>query len=523
MRSSRSLLRSVGDFTFATLISRMLGLVRDACFGAFLEKHVADAFMVGITIPSTFRILFAEGALSVAFIPILSRVRMAGGEEEARKFARSVWNLMVVVVGCVVLLAILTAPLYVPLLLNKWQNRDVGIELATEMVRIMFPFLFFISLSAWAMGILNVYGSFFLPAVSPAIYNVVVVCGAVWAGLWMSGVDAARAMAVAVVIGGFLQFCIQVPALCRLGYFPWFTRDSLHPQVRDFLIALTPTLFGLAVYQINIIINRIYFASYLEVGSIAALTYAFRLLQFPQGGLGVAVSAAALPRLAEEAQQSSGTAFCSTMVRSLRALILILIPSSVGLAVISRDLVGVIYNRGKFLSGNLLEPTTSALIAYTAGLFFFSTAKLLTQGFYTYRDVKTPVKIGFVSVVVNILFCYLFVFEIRMGVAGLALASTLASMVQTGFLYYLLRPNLPDFPVGSVLGLIVRVLLCSGVMGWLCYLAIHHFAYLGAGFSGYGLRVLIGVSLGVFVYGVLALLFLWNDVKAVLHRRWHKK
>ncbi|HQO33550.1 MAG TPA: murein biosynthesis integral membrane protein MurJ, partial [bacterium] len=473
------------------------------------------------TIPSTFRILFAEGALSVAFIPILSRLRLTKGEEDAQKFARAIWSLMVLVVGGVVVLAILTAPLYVPLLLNKWQDRDVGIELATQMVQIMFPFLFFISLSAWAMGILNVYGSFFLPAVSPAIYNVVVICGAIWAGLWMSGVDAARAMAAAVVIGGLFQFCIQVPALCRLGYFPWFSRDSLHPQVRNFLVALTPTLFGLAVYQINIIINRIYFASYLEVGSIATLTYAFRLLQFPQGGLGVAVSAAALPRLAEEAQQSSGAAFCATMVRSLRALILILIPSSVGLAVISHDLVGIVYNRGKFLSGGLLEPTTSALIAYTAGLFFFSAAKLLTQGFYVYRDVKTPVKIGFVCVVVNALFCCLLIRP--MGVAGLALASTLSSVVQTGLLYSLLRPRLPDFPAMPVSGLIGRVLLCSGVMGWLCWLAIHHFAYLGDGFSGYGMRVLIGVSLGVFVYGVLAWLLLWEDVKMVLELRRHKE
>lgn len=517
MRPADSLFRSVSHFSLATIISRVLGLVRDACFAAFIPKQIADTFWAGLTIPSTFRMLFAEGALSAAFIPILSRIRLKQGEEEAIRFARAIFNLLVLVVAGLVVLAILTAPLYVSALFHKWQDSPERIAWATQMVQMMFPFLFFISLSAWAMGIQNAHGRFFLPAVSPAVFNTVVICGALFAGLKLSDMKVAQAMAIAVVVGGLFQFAVQFPAVRRLGYLPRVSFQLIHPETRAFLIALGPTVFGLAIYQINLIVNRLYFASYLDPGSITSLTCAFRLLQFPQGVLGVAVATAALPRLARYAAQSSSPAFCDTVVRSLKVLILVLIPASIGLAVIGHDLVGIVYNRREFLIGDLLQPTTSALLAYAAGLLFFSTGKLLTQGFYAHRDVKTPVKVGCLVMIVNIVCCRLLVY--RMGVAGLALASTLASVVQVGLLFVLLLPRLSGFPFRNLGWLIVKGLICSVAMGGACLLTLHSMQVLGANSLGYGTRVVAGVGVGVAVYAGLAWMFLREEVLALLESR----
>jgi putative peptidoglycan lipid II flippase len=492
-------------------------LVRDACFGAFLSKQIADAFWTGITIPSTFRMLFAEGALSAAFVPILSRIRLEQGDDEAGRFARAVFNLMVLVVAALVILAILTAPLYATALFHKWQATPERIALATQMIQMMFPFLFFISLSAWAMGIQNAHGFFFLPAVSPAVYNAAVIGGALYGGLRLSGVRSAQAMALAVVVGGLLQFGIQLPAVRRLGCFPRRAIQLVHPETRAFLLALGPTVFGLAIYQINLIVNRLYFGSYLEPGSITSLTCAFRLLQFPQGVLGVAVATAALPRLAEQAAQCSTEAFCNTVVRSMKALIFVLIPASIGLAVIGHDLVGIVYNRREFRIGELIQPTTSALVAYAAGLFFFSAGKLLIQGFYAYREVKTPVKVGCLTMIVNIVCCRLLVY--RLGVAGLALASTLASLVQVCVLFALLSPRLSGFPLRNLGVLILKVLICSGVMCLACLLILRPFLVLGENSFGYGVRVLMGVSVGLLVYVGLAWLFLRHEVLSLLELR----
>ncbi len=516
MRPIGSLLRSVGHFSLATLISRILGLVRDASFTAFLSKEVADAFWTGITLPSTFRMLFAEGALSAAFIPILSRLRAQQSEEDAREFTRSVLGLLLIVVGIVVLLAILTAPIYVSLLFHKWEDRPGGIILATQMVQMMFPFLLFISLSAWAMGILNAYGIFFLPAVSPAIYNLVVVGGAVFAGLRLSGVDRAYAMAIAVVAGGFSQFTVQVPTLYRHRYSLRATFRNLHPETRTFLRALIPTVFGLAIYQINVIVNRLYFGSYLEAGSITSLTCAFRLLQFPQGVLGIAVATAALPRLSHDALESSSHLFSDTMTRSLRVLILILIPASVGLILVSHDLVGIVYNRGEFRQDGLLTPTASALVAYSIGLLFFSSGKLLTQGFYAYRDVKTPVKIGCVTVVVNVVCCRLLLW---MGVSGLALASVTASSVQALILFFVLLRRMPEFPIQRMAVLTLKVLLCSALMAAVCLWVLDLFAGLGEGSVGYLVRVFSCVGCGVLVYAALAWVFLRDEIFNLLELR----
>ena len=516
MRPFGSLLRSVGHFSLATLISRVLGLVRDASFGAFLSKEVADAFWTGITLPSTFRMLFAEGALSAAFIPILSRLRAQESEEDAQRFTRSVLGLIVLIVGAVVVLAILTAPIYVSLLFHKWEDRPGGILLATQMVQMMFPFLFFISLSAWAMGILNTHNIFFLPAVSPALYNVVVISGAVFAGLHLSGVDRAYAMAIAVVAGGFSQFAIQIPSLYRRGYSLRAPFGGFHPETRAFLRALLPTVFGLAIYQVNVIVNRLYFGSYLEAGSITSLTCAFRLLQFPQGVLGVAVATAALPRLAHDALKSSSNVFCDTMTRSLRVLILILIPASVGLVIISHDLVGIVYNRGEFRRDGLLIPTASALVSFSIGLLFFSSGKLLTQGFYAHRDVKTPVKIGCVTVVVNVVCCRLL---LGMGVSGLALASTIASSIQAMILFVVLLPRMPEFPSWRITLLTMKVVLFSAIMGAGCWFISSCLMHLGETSFGYFARVFTCVGAGVIVYGVLVWFFLRDEIVNLLEMR----
>ncbi len=278
-----SLLRSTGLFSLATSMSRVLGLVRESFIAAFVPGEWQGIFQAGIKIPSTFRQLFAEGALSAAFIPLMAKVKEEEGEEAAHTLANAVFTFLCISLACLVIVGIVLAPFFVPYLLNFPEDENWKVGAGVTTTQIMFPFLFFLALSAWAMGILNAHRYFFIPALASAFFNLSMIAGLTFGPLYYTEMPLMWWLGGAVIFGGFLQFGCQLFQVRKVGYFPPQWENPLHPSVKRLLKMLAPSVFGLAVYQINALITQTYFASKYGSEGIAQITYAFRLIQFPLG------------------------------------------------------------------------------------------------------------------------------------------------------------------------------------------------------------------------------------------------
>ncbi len=529
--SKENFLRSSGLFSLATLLSRILGLVRDSCIAAFLPKAWQDIFWAGIKIPSTFRQLFAEGALSAAFIPLLTRVREQEGENKAQETAHAIFTLLFLVVSLVVVISILLAPWFVPFILDFPEEEAAALSSPTtsppdtdwritagiRVTQLMFPFLLFVALSAWAMGVLNTYRRFFIPAVASAFFNVSVIAGAFLSAgyLNLQGMPMMIFMTVAVIFGGFLQYAVQLPQCRTVGYFPHHIANPIHPRVKQFLRMLAPTVFGLAIYQINALVTQTYFASKYGEGGISMMQYAFRLIQFPLGVVGVALATASFPQIAQQIEKRHHSQAAQTLTDVLKYLMLLMIPAAIGLIALGEDIVGAIYNRREFREGEMLLPTYHVLIFYCLGLLAFTSVKVLVRTFQAHHDFRTPVLTGAIGVTSNILFCAYFVY-IDWPLWALALASSLASSLHALILTLLIRARMHDFRLLTLVFFGFRVLLASGIMGFACYLATTYFPIEGTSLPTYSLRIFIGMSLSFLVYGAMGWLLFPHELKRLL-------
>jgi len=524
MKKTDTLLRSTSMFSLATLISRVLGLARDSSIAAFISKDWQDIFNAGIKIPSTFRQLFAEGSLSAAFIPLLSRIISKEGEEKARETAHAIFNLLALVVSIVILIAILLAPWYVPYLLAFPPEKTTDGVIANwrvgagvRVTQIMFPFLFFVAMAAWAMGVLNTHRRFFMPAVASSFFNVCVVAGAVTGAAIFHFTEAPIQkqmpmmwyMGGAVIIGGFLQFAVQLPQVRKLNYFPPKAVSPFHPKVKIFLRMLAPTVFGLAIYQINALITQTYFAAKFGGGGISCTQYAFRLIQFPLGIVGVALATASFPQIAQQIAQENHAQAARTLTEVMKYLLLLMIPSAVGLTALGRDITGVIYDHGQFHQSGWLEPTVQVLNFYCLGLFFYAVAQALVRTSQAHHDFRTPVYAGAAGVIVNIALCKIFVDE-GMPLWSLALASSIASGANSLYLLISLRRRMEHFRILPLTAYALRVMIAAGLMGLVCALFAAYFPIEGGTFARYSIRVVLGVGLGLAAYSASGW-FLFRD------------
>ncbi len=533
-----SLLRSTTLFSIATLASRFLGLARDACIAAFVPKAWQDIFWAGFKIPSTFRQLFAEGALSAAFIPLFTRVKEREGEDKAQELGFAVFHLLAISVTVIIVLAILLAPFFVPLIINDLRDiRDtVYIPLPgfaiTEAVgilsiptgwrvpagvlasQIMFPFLFFIALSAWSMGVLNTYRYFFMPALASAFFNVSLIIACLLGAPIYSGYSLLWLLGGAVIFGGFLQYFVQIPQSWIIGYFPPAWVSPFHPKIKTFLRMLAPSAFGLAIYQINALITQTYFAAKYGEGGISTMQYAFRLIQFPLGVVGVALATASFPRIAQMLEQNKQSEATSTLVDVSKYLMLLMIPSAAGLIVLGPDILGAIYDRGVFRRNNWLIPTYGVMTAYCLGLFSYAMVKVLVRVFQAHHDFKTPVIIGVLSVIVNISLCLYF--SGFLPIWSLGLASALASTVQFLLLFYLLRRKMVQLPYGRLMIFFLKVLAATGGMALCCYIVLVLFPISGGTLMTYSIRVALGLLIGGLSYGGIGWLLFPIELKKLL-------
>ncbi len=417
-----------------TLLSRILGFARDFFIArAFGAGAATDAFFVAFRLPNLLRRMFAEGAFSQAFVPILGEYRNRRGHDDVRALVGRVATLLTLVVFGVTVIGIVGSPVLIYLTAPGFTADADKFALTVTLTRITFPYILFMSLVAMAGGVLNTFSRFAIPAFTPVLLNLSFIGMCLFAAPWFD--PPVLALAWAVFIGGALQLGLQVPALMRIGMMPRIKLDLNDPGVRRIFKLMLPAILGVSVSQISLLINTV-FASYLESGSVSWLYYADRLMEFPSGLLGVALGTILLPSLSRSHADGDGHEFSGLLDWGLRLTLILTLPAALALGLLATPLIATLFHHGQFTAHDVLQ-TRSALIAYSFGLTGLILVKILAPGFYSRQDIRTPVKIALGVLVLTQLMNLVF---IRMFAhAGLALSIGLASLVNAGFLYRGLR------------------------------------------------------------------------------------
>jgi len=434
------MLRALSVVGSMTLLSRILGFVRDMVIAqVFGASASADAFLVAFKIPNFMRRLFAEGAFSQAFVPVLNEYKTQR-PAEVQTLIDQVAGSLSAILGLITLLGILAAPLLILLFAPGFTQSPDKYALSVDMLRITFPYLLFISLTAFAGGILNTYGRFSVPAFTPVLLNLSMIAAALWFAPWFE--QPIMALAWGVLLAGVLQLAFQLPFLYRLRQLPrprWHWRwgknkAAPHEGVGRILRLMLPVMFAVSVTQISLLIDTL-MASFLETGSIAWLYYSDRLLEFPIGIFGVALATVVLPQLSRLVAEQAQTEYEKTLDWSLRWVFLVTLPSAIGLILLSEPLLTTLFQHGEF-SAHDVSMTSRSLIAFSVGLPGFVLIKILASGFFARQNTRTPTKVAVIAMLTNITLNLLLIWPLAH--AGLALATALAALVNAGLLYYYL-------------------------------------------------------------------------------------
>jgi putative peptidoglycan lipid II flippase len=459
--------RNAGIISLAVMASRVLGLVRDQVFAALFGAGLQyDAFLTAFRIPNLLRDLFAEGALSAAFVTTFSQTLQSKGREAAFRLSDRVATLVILCIGVISVLAWLYAPAIVHVLAPGFFDVPGKAELTISLTRVMIPFLLLIALAAQAMGMLNTFNVFGLPALASAFFNIGSIIGGLLLGFSlgpMIGITPIAGMAYGTLVGGFLQLAVQWPSLWRRGfsYRPDFNLGD--PGVRQILRLMGPAIIGTAAVQINVFINTNFASAIIDPatgavanGPVSWLSFAFRFMQFPIGVFGVAIATAALPPLSRSTTNPNYDEFRQTLIHSLALVFLLCIPSAVGLAVLGRPIVALIFEHGKFTSFDTVQ-TANALAAYAIGLAGYAAVKVLSPAFYALNDARTPMLISSGSIAVNYVMNTLLVGPF--GHVGLAFSTSTVALVNFLLLAIFMRRRLQWLDGGRLTKTVLRI--CS--------------------------------------------------------------
>ena len=429
-----NLLKALATVSSMTLISRILGFVRDfviaRIFGAGL---MTDAFFVAFKLPNLLRRLFAEGAFSQAFVPILGEYKNRLGNGEAKRLVDHVATLLLLVLIVVTLLGMAGAPLLVYISAPGFTAEPEKFALTVELTRITFPYILFMSLVALAGGVLNTWNRFAVPAFTPVLLNLAFIAMALFAAPWFA--RPVLALGWAVFTGGVLQLAFQIPSLKRIGMLPRFSLGWRDAGVRRILKLMAPAVLGVSIAQVSLLINTI-FASFLGTGSVSWLYYADRLMEFPSGMLGAALGTILLPSLAKYHAGEKLDEYSRLLDWGLRLTLLLAAPAAVALAIIAVPLIATLFHHGAFAADDVFK-TRDALVAYSVGLLGLILVKVLAPGFYARQNVRTPVKIGLLTLCVTQVLNLALIGWLKH--AGLALSIGLAACLNAGLLYRGLR------------------------------------------------------------------------------------
>jgi len=482
-----NLLRALAMVSGMTLVSRILGFVRDAVIARLFGAGLAtDAFFVAFRIPNLLRRLFAEGAFSQAFVPILAEYKTRNGEGETRLLVDRVATVLTLALLGVSAVGVLAAPWIIYISAPGFSAMPDKFELTVSMLRITFPYLLFISLVSLAGGILNTWSRFAVPAFTPTLLNLsFIFCALVLAPYFRPPV---LVLAWAVLLGGVLQLALQLPYLARIGMLPRPRPGFSDPGVRRILKLMGPAVFGVSIAQVSLLINTI-FASFLANGSVSWLYYADRLMEFPTGMLGVALGTILLPSLSKYYSGDATEQYSRLLDWGLRLTLLLALPAAVALALLAVPLISTLFRYGEFSVVDLWM-TRQALVAYSVGLLGLILVKVLAPGFYARQNIRTPVKIAVITLVTTQLMNLALIGPLKH--AGLALAIGLGACLNAGLLYYKLRqhriyrpqPGWAEFTCKLALALLVMAAALWGAMGREDWWLIAAWQYRVAGLVG---------------------------------------
>ncbi len=460
---AKSLLRSTGLVSSMTMISRLLGFARDMVIAnIFGATAGVDAYLVAFKIPNFLRRLFAEGAFAQAFVPVLSEYKERQTQEEIQNFVSRMSGTLGLVLLIICILVVIASPLVVMVFAPGFHHGDMRFDLASRMLRITFPYLFFISLTAFAGSVQNTHGHFGIPAITPIFLNICLILAAfLLAPLLHVPI---MALAWGIFFAGIVQLLFQLPFMYRLHLLCMPKFDWQDPGVRRVLKLMVPALFGVSVAQINLMLDTV-FASFLKVGSVSWLYYSDRLMNFPLGVFGVAIATVILPNLSRKHASNSVEAYSKTMDWGIRSIFLIGVPSAIGLFILAGPLLSTLLGYGHFTHTDVIMSRKS-LLAFAIGVPSFMMIKVLASGFYAQQNIRTPVKIAALAMLTNMVLNAILIFPLAH--AGLALATSIAAMLNAGLLFigirrrgiYQAAPGWGKFAL--------QMLLANGVMAlWL--------------------------------------------------------
>ncbi len=476
--TSPGLLRSSFVVGTMTMLSRVLGLLRDVVFARFIGAEAgADAFFVAFKIPNFMRRLFAEGAFAQAFVPVLSEYRAQGSQAAVRHLIDRVAGCLGLVLLSITLLAVMAAPLLATIFAPGFMDDAVKFTLTSEMIRITFPYLLLISLTGLAGAILNSYDRFAVPAFTPVLLNVCLIVAALLVTPYFD--QPVFALAWGVFAAGVLQLLFQLPFLWRLQLLPQPKVDWQDEGVVRVLKLMAPALFGVSVSQINLLLDTV-LASFLPTGSVSWLYYSDRLSELPLGVFAIAVATVILPSLSRRHADQDPAVFSATLDWALRMIVFIALPASLALSVLAEPILYTLFQYGKTTAHDIVMSTLS-LRAYALGLLAFMLIKVLAPGYFARQDTKTPVKIGIVAMAANMLLNLLFVlplyFYFNIGHVGLALATSCSAYLNAFLLYRGLRRQQVYRPQPGWLRLAGRYLLANASMVLVLLLGLQVLAY----------------------------------------------
>lgn len=477
MSEHRHLLKSASLITAVTILSRILGYIRDSRVAFLLGAGTeADAYTTAYRIPNLLRRLVGEGAVSAAFIPVFSRYLAENKKREAWEFANTMLTVITIFLTAVTVAGIVFSPFIVRLFASGFVDTPGKLELTAALNRIMFPYIFLISMSALAMGILNSFHRFAEPAFSPVLLNLSMIVFSFLGGLFG---DVTRTLAVGVVVGGALQLAIQVPALVSSGWRIRFKLDFSHPGVRQVSKLMVPVIFGVGIVQINVLIDT-QFASYLDEGSVAAIYIADRVMELVLGGYAVAVSTVILPLLSRQAATRQMDEMKTTLNFATRIILFITFPATAGLILLRHEIIEVLFQHGDF------DAASTALTAwplpfFALGLSAFSMVKIIVPAFYALEDTGTPVKIAFIAMFLNIGFNFLFIRPLQNG--GPALATSLSAFFNSISLMAIFHRRYGSFGIGAIMRSVAKFAVATAALAVVTYGMIRWPGFYGGGLA----------------------------------------
>ncbi len=547
----RSVARSAGIVSIAVMFSRVLGLIRETIFARYFGAgFLYDAFIVGFRIPNLLRDLFAEGALSAAFVKVFTDYQIKNSEKEAWRLASLIFNGLAVVLSVVCIAGIFLSPLFVKIITYNYlgdPNHYYPPEkaaLATTLMQIMFPFILLVALAALAMGVLNTKGRFGIPASASTAFNIVSIIAGLGFAFWLSGgvwersvdkivvpSDAAQwaiiGMSIGTLLGGAAQLLIQMPSLFKVGFRFSLRLSFADEGVRRVMRLMGPAIIGTGAIQIKVLVDTIV-ASGID-GGASWLSYAFRLMQFPIGVFGVAIGTAAIPTLSRLASEENIVKFRSTLSDAIKLVFLLAIPSACGLMVLGQPIIGLIYERGEFTAFDT-NMTAWALTAYSIGLAGYAAVKVLSPAFYALDDAKTPMYISLASILIHVPTSFgMMQLLSKVGVSperpngfghvGVALATSVVASVNFLALSLFMRKKIKRLNGNDIFSTFIRIIIASAAMSAAAYGTYHVLTnYFGdKALTVRLIEAFVPIALGGIVFIIAAKLLRINELEQAVN------